>query len=282
MRIGNYHTHMYLCKHAVGTIDEYIDRAINLGYEYIGMSDHGPISDELTVLLNSRRMSMDEYKNVYLKDLKRCKKKYQGKIVFYKSTEVEYYPEYLSRYQEFYHDLDYLVLGQHFVKYCNSKNETIENYKSVYDKEFNYDDVERYKELVIEAMETKLFRILAHPDIFMLHIPSYDDRIKKITNDILLSALKNGVAVEVNCNGIRNLLRKGKDVKDESLYKYPHPAFWDQVRLFKIDHPELEIIVSDDAHNPEYLNDYATELTYQFVEKHQLDIVEKLDLKRSK
>ena len=65
----NYHTHTYLCKHATGTIDDYVDRAIALGYTDIGISDHCPFTEELVRLIYSKRMTMDDFTNTYLPDL---------------------------------------------------------------------------------------------------------------------------------------------------------------------------------------------------------------------
>ena len=41
----NFHTHIYLCKHATGNAEDYIKRAIELNYESIGISDHGPLTE---------------------------------------------------------------------------------------------------------------------------------------------------------------------------------------------------------------------------------------------
>ena len=37
---ANYHTHTYLCGHAVGDVEDYVNEAIRLGYTELGMSDH--------------------------------------------------------------------------------------------------------------------------------------------------------------------------------------------------------------------------------------------------
>ena len=67
MRIkDNFHTHIYLCKHAVGNTAQYVKKAVNLGYESIGISDHGPILDHYHEKFYSRRMNFDEYHNIYL------------------------------------------------------------------------------------------------------------------------------------------------------------------------------------------------------------------------
>ncbi len=39
---NNYHTHMYLCRHATGTIEDYVKEAIRLNFDAIGFTDHAP------------------------------------------------------------------------------------------------------------------------------------------------------------------------------------------------------------------------------------------------
>ena len=38
----NFHTHTFRCHHASGTPEEYVLRAIDVGIEYMGFSDHFP------------------------------------------------------------------------------------------------------------------------------------------------------------------------------------------------------------------------------------------------
>ena len=77
MKLTNYHTHMYLCRHATGTSEDYILKAIEEGYSEIGISDHGPYHDYLKRKLNSRRMTMNEFFNDYIPDLNRLKEQYK-------------------------------------------------------------------------------------------------------------------------------------------------------------------------------------------------------------
>ncbi|MEI3505641.1 MAG: PHP domain-containing protein [Bacilli bacterium] len=44
---SNYHTHTFLCKHAIGDVEDYVKRAIQLGYHTIAITDHGPFTKEL-------------------------------------------------------------------------------------------------------------------------------------------------------------------------------------------------------------------------------------------
>ena len=40
---NNYHTHMKYCNHATGDTVDYVNKAIQLGFSELGMSDHAPI-----------------------------------------------------------------------------------------------------------------------------------------------------------------------------------------------------------------------------------------------
>lgn len=39
----DYHTHHVRCGHAEGRLEEYVQRAIELGYDQLGLSDHMPL-----------------------------------------------------------------------------------------------------------------------------------------------------------------------------------------------------------------------------------------------
>ena len=52
-----------------------------------------------------------------------------------------------------------------------------------------------YTELVEKALDTKLFKILAHPDIYMLGYPDFDSLNEICVNRILDAAERNGEVV---------------------------------------------------------------------------------------
>lgn len=269
MPISNYHTHIYLCKHATGTIEEYILKAIDNNYEVLGISDHGPIDDELTAILKSRRMSMDEYYNIYLKELESLKIKYQDKITLLRASEVEFYEEYITRYRTMRSELDYLVLGQHEI-FRDGK------YKSVY---FNNDltDVMIYAETVCKAMDTKLFRILAHPELFMYSIKKFDETCEKASRMIIESAIKNNVILEINANGIRRPKYKGLDYLDDQNYAYPHPEFWKLVHEYQ-QHSNVDVVINDDSHSLLNFNDECTEVAFNFAKRYNIKVLDKITL----
>ena len=269
MRISNYHTHIYLCKHASGTIEEYLNKAISLGYQVLGISDHGPLSDELTSLLRSRRMSIREYKDEYLSVLNKLKNEYSSKITLLRAVEIEFYEEYITQITKMREELDYLVLGQHEIIINGS-------YKSVYSKTFNKDDIKVYVDTVVKAMNTGLFKILAHPEIFMFNYQNFDEHCLAATRLIIEAAIKNNVVLEINANGIRRNKILGIPYDSESTYKYPLAAFWDVVKEYQIHNPNLNVIINDDSHYVDALGDEFTELAYEFAEKHNIRVLDKI------
>ena len=47
----NYHTHTYRCRHAIGSEEEYIRKAIDGGLKVLGFSDHTPFLSPAIIIL---------------------------------------------------------------------------------------------------------------------------------------------------------------------------------------------------------------------------------------
>ena len=71
--LANYHTHMYLCRHAEGHVEDYVKKAVESGYEEIGISDHIVWPEDWKKELHARRMTTEEFHNVYLAEINECK-----------------------------------------------------------------------------------------------------------------------------------------------------------------------------------------------------------------
>lgn len=253
----NYHTHTYLCKHAEGLPEDYIKKAIELAYTEIGISDHGPIFKPW-----QRRMTMDEFHNIYLKNLDESIIKYKNHIKIYKGLEMEYFANFKEHYQDLLKYLDYLILGQHAVIYQGKEVD-------IYHKK-TADIIKIYSQTVIEAMETKLFRILAHPDLFCFNYPIWDDVCTTESHKIIQSAIKNDCLLEINANGARRGEIINQD--NESTWIYPRLEFWRIVSTY----PEAKVIINDDAHYLRHLHDEHTKKVYQFARDLNLNIVDKI------
>lgn len=79
MKKTDYHNHTSLCRHARGMPWDYVKRAVELGYEEIGISDHGPLLDDFFI-----RMTMKEYEEVYLPSLEKALAEFKDQIKIYR------------------------------------------------------------------------------------------------------------------------------------------------------------------------------------------------------
>lgn len=254
----NYHTHHFLCGHATGNMSDYIDEAIKQNYCELGISDHGPLPNPPFT-----RMNLEAFKNVYLNEFKECKIKYQNQIKIYLGLEIEYLEGIDEYYQSLLEQVDYLILGCHY--YSGKKGLEKKSY-------FECNTPERlneYTELIEKALDTKCFKILAHPDIFMIGYPEFDLSCENCVNRILDAAERNHVLVELNANGLRR--GKTKCENGEMVYGYPHEQFWQIVSSRK-----TRVIIGSDCHSPDQLDDSEMQEARIMASRLKLNIVEKL------
>ena len=84
---NNYHTHTLRCGHAIGSDEEYIIKAIEAGYQVIGMSDHVNVPD----------INRNEE---YFESISILKEKYKDQIDVKIALEVEWYEAYIPYYKK--------------------------------------------------------------------------------------------------------------------------------------------------------------------------------------
>lgn len=214
----NYHTHTHRCGHAGESTDrEYVESARANGITQLGFTDHVPVS-ELEFNDSEQQMDITEVDS-YLESINALKAEYPDMTIL-SGFEVEYNPmkeQYLGELRE---KVDYMILGQHFVP--NGIEEVpkdIPNYPL------------EYANMVCQAMESGIFDIVAHPDIFM----KFRDAVKteegkklflenaKIASEqICRKASQMGIPLELNFGGIN----MGAKLNDGE-YAYPHSLFWE-------------------------------------------------------
>lgn len=203
--IANYHTHTYRCRHANGTEREYVERAIEGGLKLLGFSDHtpNPFPQGFACHARMRLEEMDEY----VKTVHALRDEYQNDIEIHLGLEVEYYADHFGKLLEFTRDypVEYFLLAQH----------SLEDRPDVLKSKEGHTDprsLERYCEIVIEAMRTGRFTYVAHPDLF--HFPG-DPALYDAPNRRLCRCAKElGIPLEINFMGIENHSH------------YPREQFW--------------------------------------------------------
>ncbi|MFA5692660.1 MAG: PHP domain-containing protein [Acholeplasmataceae bacterium] len=137
---SNYHAHTYLCGHASGIPLDYVKEAIKHNFKEIGMSEHAPMAN---LVNNNSRMDFKDY-DLYLRLLNDAKDlATKNNIKFYKGMEIEYFKN-LDVYKKYLKDMDYLILGQHYIVKDN-------NYKSTY-RLTSLEDVIIYKDMVSKLL----------------------------------------------------------------------------------------------------------------------------------
>jgi len=253
---------MYLCGHAVGSIEDYCISAIENGFDILGFSDHGHIkvgmmSDIDYIRTSSKNMTIDEFHNIYLNDIKLMNNKYPMLKVL-AGLETEFVEGYESYYYDLSKSLDYMILGVHFVV---KDGICIDAYH-----ELNESNVLLYANNVERALDSGLFKIIAHPDLFLYSVNKFSLIHEIVSKRIIESAIKNNVYLEINGNGMR--------VKPNIHYKYPRDEFFNIVKKY----PNAKLVIGYDAHHPKFLVESRIDHIKEFIKKHSLIISEVIDI----
>ena len=255
----NYHTHHFLCGHAEGNVEDYVLEAIKHNFTEIGISDHGPINAEAF-----HRMTYDEFENIYLVELNDAIKKYSDKIKILKGLEIEYIRGEDDYYKELLKLVDYLILGPHYFE----GEKVLYDYSAYQVK--TKERLERYTKLIEDALDTKLFKILAHPDLFMHGYQEFDSFAESCTRRIVEAVIRNDVLIEFNAGGIRN--NRYYDENGNPKYAVPNDGFWKTVATTNV-----KVIVGSDCHKPKELEDEFFKLAKELAKSYGLNIVNNIN-----
>lgn len=257
--ITNFHTHTNRCCHAEGSEEDYVSEAIRQGVVQMGFSDHAPFPDYDFGF----RMQYNEL-NDYLSAIEQSQRKHKGEIQLFKGLEIEYFPHYQNYYRELFdkYRLDYLALGEHMYIDANGKRKNIFFANSTQD----YID---YANAVCEAIETKLFSFVAHPDVMFTNPFNWDSSCENASRLIIDCAEKNDVILEFNANGIRKNVRA---YPEGIRCPYPHKSFWEIVQKTNI-----RVIIGSDNHIPSQIHDDYVRKAEQMAHRWGLNVVQSID-----
>jgi histidinol-phosphatase (PHP family) len=217
------HNHTTRCNHAEGTVNEYIERAIELGIDIYGFSEHAPMDfDE-----NYRLPFCDM--DAYVFDILTAKEKYKNEIEILLGYEVDYLPGHMDD-RVLNANVDYLIGSVHFIdKWSFDNPEFIGGWKTK--------DIDEIWKAYFEATEAMVkmgkFDIVGHLDLIKVfkYMPKQDVRI--LAKNVLKSIKKSGMVMELNAAGLR------KPVKEI----YPSQALLEEAYAL-----DISITFSSDAH----------------------------------
>lgn len=252
---ANFHTHTERCNHAGCSDQRYVDVAIEAGLSSLGFSDHTPYVGFEGDFYSFYRMRPEQLAD-YVESVNSLRDQYKGKIDIHLGLEAEYYPKLFPGLLEFLkpYKIEYLILGQHFLD-DDQHGMYVQGVKTE-------EDMKRYVDQCIEALETGAFSYVAHPDLVGMDRdhPAFRREMKRL----LECSNRLGLPVEVNVLGI---------YRDRI---YPCEEFLALCRECG-----CKVILGVDAHLPDQFTDKASiEKAYALVEKYGLEITEEIDTTR--
>lgn len=249
----NYHGHCEYCD-GQGKIEDYIQKAIELDMDAIGISSHAPVPFPTD-------WTMPGYKlNSYLDELDALKAKYKDQITVFKALEVDYIPGLASpKHQKIVAaNLDYTVGSVHFIGQMNdgthwAVDAPADEFKKGLEETFG-GDIKRaacqYYELQREMLQQGTPDIIGHMDKIKMHNQTFnlfDESEQWYVDEVnkTLELIKEkGVIVEVNTKAY---YREG--------HLFPGPEHFAKIKELNI-----PITINSDAHRPDKLTNAFEEV----------------------
>ena len=220
------HNHTTRCNHAEGTIDEYVQKAIALGIDIYGFSEHAPMDFDEGYRLSFKEMT--DYKN----DILTAKKKYKDDIEILLGYEVDWLPGHMDE-RVLNAKVDYLIGSVHFIdKWSFDNPEFIGGWK-----ERDIDEIwQAYFEATEAMAKSGYFDIAGHLDLIKVfkYLPTQDVRL--LAKKSLEAIKKSGMVLELNAAGLR------KPVGEI----YPSRALLEEAYAL-----DIPVTFGSDAHSPE-------------------------------
>jgi len=197
MRI-DLHNHTSRCNHANGTINEYVQRAIELGIDIYGFSEHAPMDFD-----PKYRLKLDEM-NLYVADVLSAKEKYKDKIKILLGYEVDYLVGHMDE-RVLKADVDYLIGSVHFIEKWGFDNpEFIGEYENR-----DIDKIwQAYFDAIEEMAKSQYFDIVGHFDLIKVfkYLPKKDMRL--LAKNALKAIKKSNMVLELNTAGLRKPIKE--------------------------------------------------------------------------
>ncbi|MEJ2248959.1 MAG: histidinol-phosphatase HisJ [Candidatus Lokiarchaeota archaeon] len=249
MILEDWHTHNKLCRHASGSIEDYVKSAIEKNVSTLGISDHFPYD----VLNGIEGIPYQEYSMtseeilLYMENFENCREKYQDKIDIKLAFEVDFIKnqeknsQSILKKENVREKIDYILGSVHvlqsddFIFAFDDKRflEFYNRFGGIDNLYINY-----YKTLRKMLNSNNFdFDIVTHFDLPKKYNkrPKYKEIIDREVEETLELIKEKDKAIEINTSGLR------KDVKEV----YPSLDI-----IKKIYSLEIPITLGSDAHEP--------------------------------
>lgn len=270
MQKANYHTHTSFSDGS-NLPEVYIEKAILLGLETIGISDHAPIPFHP----QKWNMPMNDLHR-YFDSISELKEKYSDKIRVLTSLEIDYIPNLVHPLSDFIppNALDYSIGSIHYLGTMKKGqlfgfellgSQLTKGLQEVFNGNV-VKMVEAYYRNVREMVQNYTPSIIGHVDrikIINRHQLYFDEQEQWYQDEI-----KETMKVIAASQSVMEINTKGMySIQDEN----PYPSFWILKMAKEL---EIPIVLSSDAHKPQFLNagfkeieDTLNEIGYKSVAK---------------
>ncbi len=202
----DYHTHHERCGHAVGKLEEYVQRGIELGLQQLGLSDHLPlIHVNPDSYYPEMAMPLAELPR-YVEECLTLKERYRGIIDLRVGLEADYIEGYEEQIRELLspYPWDYLIGSVHFL---GEWDITDHRQTGGWEGKDVMEVYRRYYDAVRKSALSGLYDIIGHMDVIKRfgYGPQTPEE-KAEARELELSALKaiasSGIAMELNASGL--------------------------------------------------------------------------------
>ncbi|MHA7110754.1 histidinol-phosphatase HisJ family protein [Sunxiuqinia elliptica] len=187
----DYHMHSILSD-GKQTYEEMIKKAIEIGLEEVGFSDH--------VCLKTVEWAVSPIDiPVMTEQILELREKFQDQITVRYGIEMDYFPGKEKEIQEIISQLplDYVIGSVHFIGDWNFDTD-----KSLYGKWSNDELYHMYYELIQQAAKSGLFDTIGHLDIIKKFRVYPENDQSQLIEDTLKVIKQNGLVVELNTGGL--------------------------------------------------------------------------------
>ena len=230
--IVDYHTHTELCKHAQGSVEDYVLRALDLGFDEVGCSDHAPLPGNYD---ERHRMTLEDYYSQYAPRVSELIERYRKRIRIKRGIECDFFDwagEWNSKFIA-ENDFDFVIGAVHFV---GPRGEE----KPLFGREYVEAEIEALYEgyflEIAKSAKAGLFDIIAHCDIVKKFGAFSSKRVEELLWEALSQIKKADLCIEINTSGLR---------------KPEHETYpGEKVLAFARD-LKIPLTLGSDAHNPD-------------------------------
>lgn len=260
------HIHTYFCPHGTkDSFEDYIEKAISLGFEEISFTEHAPLPDGFVDTTPTQDSAMcADMLDLYFENIQIQKEKYKGKIKINCGLEVDFIEGYENEIKKALNSigskLDDAILSVHFLK-NGGKYDCLDYSPQHFEQMiYEYGSVEKIYEKYYETIQMSITSDLGiykpsrigHITLvhkFQNRFP-YSGNEKPILAHILELIKKYGCSLDYNGAGTA-----------KPLCREPYPPNWIIQKAIQL---QIPLVYGSDAHQAKELGQGLEEMQVYF------------------